>query len=176
MTLLDKIKGIFETAPEMPAVDTIFVKTTDGKIFLVKGPECVAGVDVVEIDSAGVEQTIEDGDYTYDFGAQAMRNIMKSDCLPDAIFCASDLIAFGAMDTARYEYNLRVPEDIAFIGCDDTAVAAYPPYSLTTVQQPVEDMIKAIIDILAGYDSPSTQNPDASMQVFSSKLVCRASA
>lgn len=118
----------------------------------------------------------ENGDYTYDFGAQAMRRIASSGCTPDAIFCSSDLIAFGAMDTARYELGLRIPEDLAFIGYDDTAVAAYPPYNLTTVQQPVEEMIHSVIDILSGYDSKKGPVPETAMRVFTPQLIIRSSS
>lgn len=118
----------------------------------------------------------EDGEYTYEFGAEAMRRIMNSDCRPDAIFCASDLIAFGAIDTARYEFNLKIPNDIAFVGCDDTPVAAYPPYDLTTLHQPIEDMVQTVIDILLGYEDGDGIYPNSVIKVFTPQLTCRTSA
>lgn len=62
MSLLKKIKEIFEA--EEQALESIFVKTKDGIIFLVKSAELVEGSEIVSIDEAGVEQAIEDGDYT----------------------------------------------------------------------------------------------------------------
>lgn len=118
----------------------------------------------------------EDGEYAYESGRRAMHRIMAGDCIPDAVFCASDLLAFGAIDAARYDFKLRIPEDIAFVGCDDTEVAAYPPYSLTTVQQPVEDMIQSAINILASHEQVLEPAPDPVMQIFTSQLVCRSSA
>lgn len=118
----------------------------------------------------------EDGDYAYESGRQAMHRIMAGGCIPDAVFCASDLLAFGAMDAARYDFKLRIPEDMAFVGCDNTEVSSYPPYSLTTVQQPVEDMIKSVMDILASHDQGHDTTPEPVMQIFTSQLVCRTSA
>ena len=42
-------------------------------------------------------------------GALAMRN---AQVIPDGIFCINDLVAFGAIDAIRYEWKLRVPEDV----------------------------------------------------------------
>lgn len=54
----------------------------------------------------------------------------------DAVFAASDVIAFGAMRAIR-EQGLRIPQDVAVIGFDDidSAAQAFPP--LTTVRQPI---------------------------------------
>jgi DNA-binding LacI/PurR family transcriptional regulator len=47
-------------------------------------------------------------------------------------------MAMGAT-RARYERGLRVPGDVAVIGCDDAPVVAYTVPSLTTVRVPFED-------------------------------------
>ena len=64
MSLINKIKAIFEAEKVNAAADTIFVKTQDGQIFLVKGPELALDVEIVSVDEAGVEQPIVDGEYT----------------------------------------------------------------------------------------------------------------
>ena len=59
MSLLDKVKALFaEATPE-----TIFVKTVDGQILLVKAPKLDLNVEIVTVDEAGVEQPLKDGDY-----------------------------------------------------------------------------------------------------------------
>ncbi len=59
MSLLDKVKALFaEATPE-----TIFVKTVDGQILLVKAPKLDLNVEIVAVDEAGVEQPLKDGDY-----------------------------------------------------------------------------------------------------------------
>jgi len=52
----------------------------------------------------------------------------------DAIFCASDLIAFGAL-TAASELNIKVPGALSIIGFDDIFTARYVFGGLTTVHQ-----------------------------------------
>ena len=51
---------------------------------------------------------------------------------PDAVFCANDLIALGAM-RAFAERSIRVPRDIAVVGLDDTELAAMSTPSLSSV-------------------------------------------
>lgn len=63
MSLINKIKAIFEAEKEVILADTIFVKTQDGQIFLVKAPALALDVEIVSVDEAGVEQPIIDGDY-----------------------------------------------------------------------------------------------------------------
>jgi LacI family transcriptional regulator len=58
------------------------------------------------------------GDYTEKSGYQAAKIIMLSESLPQAVVCANDLMAYGAMRAFR-EFNLRIPEDIAVTGFDD---------------------------------------------------------
>ncbi len=49
-------------------------------------------------------------------GAQAMRLLLECDPRPDAVFCYNDPLAIGAMNTI-IDAGLRIPEDIALIGC-----------------------------------------------------------
>ncbi|MFN9944753.1 MAG: substrate-binding domain-containing protein [bacterium] len=60
---------------------------------------------------------------------------------PDAIFVASDHMAFAVMDALRHELKLKVPEDVSVIGFDNVPPAAWASYRLTTVEQPVDPMI-----------------------------------
>jgi DNA-binding LacI/PurR family transcriptional regulator len=55
----------------------------------------------------------------------------------DAIFAADDESASGAMMALR-EAGLRIPEDIAVVGFDDTLLAAHLTPPLTTVHAPIE--------------------------------------
>ncbi|GAB3603153.1 LacI family DNA-binding transcriptional regulator [Microbacterium aureliae] len=96
---------------------------------------------------------IEDGNFTADGGASAMRRILASGERPDAIFVASDLMARGVLVTLGAA-GIRVPEDIAIIGFDDSPVATTVTPRLTTMRQPSltqgETMAKVLVDLLAG--------------------------
>lgn len=102
----------------------------------------------------GIEEgAVEDGDFTAVGGADAMRRILERGERPDAIFIASDLMARGAL-TVLASAGIRVPDDIAIIGFDDSPVATSVTPQLTTMRQPSfaqgERMAGVLIDLLAG--------------------------
>jgi len=75
------------------------------------------------------------GDWTRKGGYQAMQALMALPERPDAVFCANDLMAIGALDVA-HELGLRVPEDVAVVGFDDVDAATIVTPQLTTVRNP----------------------------------------
>jgi len=85
-----------------------------------------------------------EGDYGHDSGYQAALAMLSSEAPPDAIFSSNDGMALGALDAAR-ALGLRVPEDLAVVGIDDTPMAAWPSYRLTTWGIPMEDIADAIV-------------------------------
>ena len=70
---------------------------------------------------------------------------------PDAVFVASDHMAFAVMDTLRFELGLRVPQDVSVVGFDNVPQADWGSYRLTTVEQPVQPMIEATVSLLQNY-------------------------
>jgi DNA-binding LacI/PurR family transcriptional regulator len=88
------------------------------------------------------------GGFTYDGGAAAATTLLTGPSRPTALFAANDAMAMGALDAARHRLGLAVPRDLAIVGFDDAAPAAWPAYALTTVRQPVEPMLRAGVDLL----------------------------
>ncbi len=114
------------------------------------------------------------GDYTYESGYAAARRLLHRDDPPDGVFCANDLIAMATLDLARCEIGIKVPEELSIIGFDDIPMAGWPGYSLTTIRQPVEQMVDATIRVLMdAIESPAS---DAVIEVISPSLVLRTSA
>ncbi|TVP51515.1 MAG: LacI family DNA-binding transcriptional regulator [Halomonas sp.] len=94
------------------------------------------------------------GDYDFATAQAATRELFNAKPYPDAVFAANDHMAVAVMDTLRSEMGLRVPEDVSVVGFDNTPVAAWPSYQLTTLQQPIESMVvEAIALLLAQIDS-----------------------
>ena len=87
---------------------------------------------------------------TYAAGYAAARNLCAGDDPCDALFCASDAIAFGALDLIRGELELGVPGDVAVVGFDDVPTAAYAAYDLTTVRQRRRRMVARTVEVLDG--------------------------
>ncbi len=67
---------------------------------------------------------------------------------PDALFAINDIMAMGAMDALRHRLKLRIPEDLMVGGFDDIRESARLPYQLTTVRQPIDEMIEETLAIL----------------------------
>jgi DNA-binding LacI/PurR family transcriptional regulator len=97
------------------------------------------------------------GDFTYDSGFRAARDLFdEARVLPDALFCANDSMALGAIDAARAR-GLRVPEDMSIIGFDDIPMAAWQAYQLTTVRQDVDAMIALTLEMMQAHiEEPAT--------------------
>lgn len=87
-------------------------------------------------------------DYSYDGGWNAFVDLLRDRPAPDAVFCANDQLALGAMDACRNDLGLRIPEDVSIIGFDDIADARRPGYALTTVHQPIAEMAEQAVSML----------------------------
>lgn len=95
-----------------------------------------------QLEEAGVELFTEvSGGNRYQLTHDIVGELIAGGTPPDAVFCASDIMAFGAIDATR-NAGLRLPEDIALIGYDDVPMAAWPSYRLTTVRQRLRLMIQ----------------------------------
>ena len=79
------------------------------------------------------------GDFTRPAGVHAMTRLLDHRPNLDAVFCASDLMAVGALHALR-QSGRRVPEDVALVGFDDLPLAAFTQPPLTTIKQPVEEI------------------------------------
>ncbi len=86
---------------------------------------------------------VADGDYNRPSGAQAVRTILDQKRVSvhalDALVCANDYMALGAMDELSRR-GINVPEQIALTGFDDVPSAAAARPALTTVRQPGTDL------------------------------------
>ena len=112
------------------------------------------------------------GDYTYDTGFKSARTLLESSDPPDALFCANDITAMGALDAAR-TLGVRVPHDLAVIGFDDIPPASWSTYGLSTVRQPLERMIERSLErLLQLIDG---ENTAPTVDVFAGTLIRRGS-
>jgi len=149
------------------------------RIANISGPVSMpAGVDRVDgfraaMADAGLEPgPIEDGNFTADGGSAAMQRLLDSGAPFDALFIASDLMARGALAVLG-RAGIRVPEDVAIMGFDDSPVAVAVQPNLTTMRQPSheqgERMADVLLQLLAG------GRPDH-VTVLETQLVVRDSA
>lgn len=76
-------------------------------------------------------QMASGSDFTYEAGEKAA-NALLDKFKPDALVCANDLIALGAV-RALQARGLDVPNDVAVVGMDDTDLAQLVTPALTSV-------------------------------------------
>jgi DNA-binding LacI/PurR family transcriptional regulator len=79
------------------------------------------------------------GQFSESSGQAAMQGLLSRRPDVDAVFAASDPMAFGAMRAIK-QAGRRIPEDIAVVGFDGSPAAGNTEPPLTTVHQPAEAM------------------------------------
>ncbi|MDF2614359.1 MAG: transcriptional regulator, LacI family [Clostridia bacterium] len=75
------------------------------------------------------------GHYDFKDGYELMHSLIQAnkDNPPSCVFMASDSLAIGGI-RALNELNLRIPEDISIIGCNDIAACQYTSPTLSTIK------------------------------------------
>ena len=118
------------------------------------------------------------GDYDAERAAVATRALFADAARrPDALFAASDHMAFAAIDVLRHELGMSVPAQVSVVGFDDVPQAAWPGYRLTTVEQPLDAMIDATVSLLRAQLARDDESPPRDAQVvLPCRLVVRDSA
>ncbi len=108
---------------------------------------------------AGYSQALSEADLPTDLRLQiggesaerdgfgAVEQLLQSKCRFDALVCASDLLAIGAISALKHA-GMRVPSDIAVVGFDDIPTAAHMTPALTTVRQDTIAAGEALVDNL----------------------------
>lgn len=168
---VDNVVGATNATRRLVDIGRTRIATISGPLTMVASVDRVQGFRAA-LKSAGLTPYAEEeGDYSEASGAEAARRLLDGG-RPDAIFVASDLMARGAM-TALRAAGVRVPEDIAVVGFDDSSVAVTTDPPLTTMRQPMyaqgEAMARVLLSRLAGEDPPRTT-------ILPTELVVRASA
>ncbi|ADL08468.1 LacI family DNA-binding transcriptional regulator [Thermosediminibacter oceani] len=80
------------------------------------------------------ERYVAYGDYTQQSGAEAFKELLREIPQITAVFCASDLMAVGALKAAG-EMGKKVPGEISIVGFDDIELATIITPNLTTIRQ-----------------------------------------
>ena len=96
---------------------------------------------------AGKKPIRIDTHFGFNDAREATYNLIKSKQKIDAIFCASDVIAQGAMSVLTEE-NIAIPDKIAVCGYDDVSIAKSLNPPLTTIHQDLSLGAKFMVDLL----------------------------
>ncbi|MEL7485621.1 MAG: LacI family DNA-binding transcriptional regulator [Pseudomonadota bacterium] len=118
-------------------------------------PESVVGVErktaaLERLEELGCDDApVFEGDYSYESGVSLADALMQTASdRPDAVICANDVMAIGALDAFRVNHGLEAPTDISVVGFDGVGPSSWKSYNLTTVRQPVRRMTEAAVSML----------------------------
>ena len=108
--------------------------------------------------------------YTFDAGRAEMQRLLAAHPA-EAYFCGDDLLAVGAL-SAIEDAGLSVPSDIGLIGLNDMEMARWQNIGLTTIRQPVSEIISAAIDLVVA----TIENPDRhpEIRLFPCRVIDRS--
>ena len=89
----------------------------------------------------------------------AVKSLIDSDAVFDAIFAVTDVLAIGAI-RALADAGLRVPEDVGVVGFDDLPISSLVTPPLTTIRQDIrkasEGLVEGIVGLIQGRPVEST--------------------
>lgn len=123
---------------------------------------------------AGLRPRILKVGYDEKAGYEKIKKIIeKSERIEfDAVFCMNDLVAIGVIKALK-EKGLRIPQDVAVVGFDDTNLCDFIFPSLTSVKQPAEEMGKVAAKMLIELIE---KRANVRKYIFSPTLVVRKSS
>lgn len=91
--------------------------------------------------------------YSFDAGRAEMARVLAAGAA-EAYFCGDDVLSIGAM-SALTSAGYDIPGDVGIIGLNDMEIARWDNIDLTTLHQPIADIIEASVDqVVAMLDAP----------------------
>ncbi|QPL41588.1 LacI family DNA-binding transcriptional regulator [Pseudoalteromonas sp. A41-2] len=118
------------------------------------------------------EQSLYVGDFKETGGYNGLKHFFENKKQFTAIVCANDEMASGVMKCAR-EHNFELPKDLAIIGFDNVHFTSYLYPTLTTIDNPVEQMGKMAANLVL--KDIYKQNRADIEHIFSPNLIMRDS-
>jgi DNA-binding LacI/PurR family transcriptional regulator len=108
--------------------------------------------------------------YSFDAGRAEMQRLLALGTPAEAYFCGDDVLSIGAL-SALADAGLDVPDNVGILGLNDMEMARWPNINLTTVRQPIADIIASSIDLVVA----SLKDPDrpAEARLFECSVVER---
>lgn len=92
----------------------------------------------------GQEPVVRQGDWSFDSGFQAMKDVLETvDPLPTAMFACNDMMAIGAVEAIKAA-GLSVPADISILGHDDIDQCRRMHPKLSTLGVDLQTMARAV--------------------------------
>jgi len=107
--------------------------------------------------------------YSFDAGRAEMLRLLES-TPAEAYFCGDDVLSIGAL-SAITDKGLRVPDDIGIIGLNDMEMAGWENINLTTIRNPISQIIASSIELIEASLKDDGRYPEA--RLFACTIVER---
>lgn len=107
--------------------------------------------------------------YSFDAGRAEMARLIAAGPA-EAYFCGDDVLSIGAM-SAIQSARLKVADDIGLIGLNDMEMARWQNIDLTTIHQPIRQIIGSSIDLVVDMLDEPGRYPEA--RLFPCRIIER---
>ena len=108
--------------------------------------------------------------YSFEAGRAEMVRLLAAGPPAEAYFCGDDVLSIGVM-SAIEKNGLQVPDDIGLIGLNDMEIAGWQNIDLTTIHQPIGEIIKASVELITTMLDEPEIRPEA--RLFPCRIVER---
>jgi len=107
--------------------------------------------------------------YSFEAGRAEMQRLLAT-TPAEAYFCGDDVLSIGVLSAIR-DAGLNVPQDIGVIGLNDMEMARWESIALTTIRQPIKQIIDASVALMVAMLDDPDRHPEA--RLFPCELVER---
>ncbi len=97
--------------------------------------------------------------YSFEAGRAEMLRLADAP-LAEAYFCGDDVLSIGALSALKSR-GLSIPEDVGIIGLNDMEMAGWDNINLTTIHNPIAEIIAASVNLVADLVQDSSKAPQA---------------
>lgn len=97
--------------------------------------------------------------YSHEAGRTEMQRLLQS-APAEAYFCGDDVLSIGALSAVR-DAGLEVPADIGIVGLNDMEIAGWSNINLTTIRQPIREIIDVSIELITSMLRDPGLHPEA---------------
>ncbi|WP_112322506.1 LacI family DNA-binding transcriptional regulator [Oceanibium sediminis] len=109
----------------------------------------------------GIEVSVSFAEaYSFRAGRNEMLRLLDQGQQAEAYFCGDDVLSIGALSAVR-DRGLAVPGDIGIIGLNDMEMSGWQNIDLTTIHQPIEQIIDASIEVIVAMLEDPAMKPEA---------------
>ena len=98
-------------------------------------------------------------EYSFEAGRAEMQRLLKSDTA-EAYFCGDDVLSIGVLSAVQ-DAGLTVPDDIGLIGLNDMEMAGWANIDLTTIRQPIGQIINSSVELITAMLDDRDRYPEA---------------